>query len=411
MSATVALLILLDNCEHLRRRMRAGRAGIASSRAARVRAGIKPRAVACRRRSDLSRFLRCRSPDRATHAEGLSQFESVRLFIDRATAAHPVFRAHRTRMQRRWPTICRRLDGIPLAIELAAACVRSMSVERVATRLSDRFQLLSGGDAYRAAKTADVARADRLELRPARGSGARAAAQARGVRGWMDGRRGRGVGAATTSTPSREVLTVLTRLVEKSLVVLDADGERYRLLDTIREYSRERLDAAGEATTHASASSRTSTSMYAERVFPELVRRARRWTGWRGSIAISTIFSLRTRRVSNVRDGGNLDLRLVHAIKPYYYNRGLLGLALRMTTEALDHPGAAARDFLRCRGLFDAGQLCSFMGRYETAHPLSRGKPRDRARDRRSSARRVRVAAARNGDARPGRCIRPRTAT
>ena len=106
--------------------------------------------------------------------------------------------------------------------------------------------------------------------------------------------------------------------------------------------------------------------MYVERAFPELFGEQR--ATWIGHLdrELDNVLAAHAWCANEPR-GGPLDLRLVHAIKPYYYHRGLLGLALRITTEALEHPGAAARDFLRCRGLFDAGQLCSFMGQYAIA--------------------------------------------
>ena len=73
------------------------------------------------------------------------QYEAVRLFVERAAAAQPAFRVTAQNAPA-VAEICRRLDGIPLAIELAAARVRALSVEKIAERLSDRFRLLTGGD-------------------------------------------------------------------------------------------------------------------------------------------------------------------------------------------------------------------------------------------------------------------------
>ena len=89
--------------------------------------------------------------------------------------------------------ICHRLDGIPLALELAAARVRAMSVDKIAERLSDRFRLLSGGDRTALAAAADVARADRLELRPPHGRRSCVVPPPRGIRGRLHARsRGKG---------------------------------------------------------------------------------------------------------------------------------------------------------------------------------------------------------------------------
>ena len=84
----------------------------------------------------------------ARRRQQLTQYEAVRLFVDRATAAR-----RRSRSPSRTPPavaeICRRLDGIPLAIELAAARVRALSVDSIAARLDDRFRLLTGATGRR----------------------------------------------------------------------------------------------------------------------------------------------------------------------------------------------------------------------------------------------------------------------
>ena len=106
--------------------------------------------------------------------------------------------------RRRWAEICRRLDGIPLALELAAARVRVFSVAQIAARLDDRFRAPDRRPADGAAPPADPAGDGRLELRPARGAGAGPPAPAVGVRRGLDvrGRRGRGRGRRRSS-PTR----------------------------------------------------------------------------------------------------------------------------------------------------------------------------------------------------------------
>jgi non-specific serine/threonine protein kinase len=295
--------------------------------------------------------------------EYLAQYESVRLFVERAMAARPSF-ALNDQTGASIAGICRRLDGIPLAIELAAARVRSLSLDRIAARLSDRFQLLTDGD-----RTA-LPRQQTLRALIDWSYGLldeRERALLRSLAVFAGGLTVEAAEAVAdeTSAPKSDVLDLLTRLVEKSLVVLDADRERYSLLDTIREYARQKLEAAGE-TRAARERHRDYFIEYAE-LLPRLYGEEQaRW------------FALLDRDLDNVLaahacclddplGGGERALRLVYAIKPYYYNRGLLGLALRITSEALEHPGALARNLMRCRGLFDAGQLCSLMGRYESA--------------------------------------------
>ena len=95
------------------------------------------------------------SAQEAFTPETLSRYEAVRLFVDRATAAQPAFRITLQNAPA-VAQICHRLDGIPLALELAAARVRALSVEKIAERLSDRFRLLDRRQPHRAAAPADV---------------------------------------------------------------------------------------------------------------------------------------------------------------------------------------------------------------------------------------------------------------
>jgi len=359
-----SLLIVLDNCEHLV-------AACAEVTRVLLQAGPRIRILATSREPlHIAGEVTYVVPSLPTPDAGadvtldhLSQFDAVRLFTDRAMAARPEF-AITEQTASGVADICRRLDGIPLAIELAAARVRSMSVDRIAMRLSDRFQLLSGGDRTALPRQQtlralidwsfdlldDRERALLRRLAVFAGGLTVEAAEATGREGIvLEG----------------DVLELLTRLVEKSLVVLDADGERYRLLETIREYALQRLEDAGE-TAATRTRHRDHFLDYVERIFPELFGEQRVVWFARLDRELDNILAAHA-WCSSEPDGGQLDLRLVHAIKPYYYNRGLLGLALRITTEALAHPGAAQRNFLRCLGLFDAGQLCSFMGRYTIA--------------------------------------------
>ncbi len=109
--------------------------------------GVQPRALQHRGRNDLygAAAFRARSRKAGSPLASILQFEAVRLFVERATAVQPSFRLS----EQNAPAvveICRRLDGIPLALELAAARVRALSVEQIAARVNDRFRLLTTGD-------------------------------------------------------------------------------------------------------------------------------------------------------------------------------------------------------------------------------------------------------------------------
>jgi predicted ATPase len=177
---------------------------------------------------------------------GLSQYESIQLFLERAVGAFPSFRLT-PRNARAVVQICNRLDGIPLAIEMAAARLKALSVEQIADRLDDTFRLLTAGS-----RTA-LPRHQTL----------------RATLDWSynlltdDERRllnrlsvfagGFMLDAAEAVCEERSgaetaVLDLLMRLVEKSLVVADrqVDRVRYRLLEPIRQYARDKLVESGE---------------------------------------------------------------------------------------------------------------------------------------------------------------------
>ena len=166
--------------------------------------------------------------------------DAVELFMLRASAAAPDFDASAADLAA-VAQICRRLDGLPLAIELAAARLRVLSLEQIATRLADRFRLLRSGQrtleaavawSYDLLTDAERELFVRMAVFPADFSLEAAEMVA------SDAVVGEG-----------DVLDLLTRLVEKSLVTTVISGEscRYRLLETLREYALARLDERGEA--------------------------------------------------------------------------------------------------------------------------------------------------------------------
>jgi non-specific serine/threonine protein kinase len=166
--------------------------------------------------------------------------EAVRLFVDRAAVVRPGF-ALTARTVAPVVQICSRLDGIPLAIELAAARVKVLTVDQIAERLQDRFRLLTGGSrtALPRQRTLQamidwsydlLSEAERSLLQSLAifaGSFTLEAAEAVGGEG--------------------DMLDLLSQLVEKSLVEADDRGTevRYRLLETVRQYAVERLEADG----------------------------------------------------------------------------------------------------------------------------------------------------------------------
>ncbi len=176
----------------------------------------------------------------------LAAHEAIRLFADRAAAVRPGFALDAANSGAA-VRLCRTLDGMPLAIELAAARVGALSVEQIAARLSDRFGLLASGDRTAPLRQqtlrAAVDWSYELLTEPEQLLLRRLAV----LHGWnLDMAE---QVCADAAIPADQVLDLLAALIDKSLVTLDAELEgdaRYRLLDTIREYATGRLSASGE---------------------------------------------------------------------------------------------------------------------------------------------------------------------
>jgi predicted ATPase/DNA-binding CsgD family transcriptional regulator len=177
------------------------------------------------------------SPGGDDRAEVLLRSEAVRLFIDRARLAQPSFRLERA-ISSELAELSVRLEGIPLAIELAAGLADAMTVSEIRERLNDRFRLLTGGSRNSVSRHQTLRQAVDWSydlLSPAE--------QALFVRlaifaGGFDAKAAEAVGG-----PDR--LPTLVRLIDKSLVVAEARGlpsMRYRLLDTLREYAFDKLE-------------------------------------------------------------------------------------------------------------------------------------------------------------------------
>ncbi|HKE38860.1 MAG TPA: tetratricopeptide repeat protein [Casimicrobiaceae bacterium] len=358
------LLIILDNCEHLiascaelaKQILRAGRQlkVLASSREALHVAGEAIYAVPA---------LAVPDPYHKFIHTALTQYAAARLFIDRAVAAQPAF-ALSERNATAVADVCQRLDGIPLAIELAAARVRAMSVEEIATRLTDRFRLLARGDrtalprqqtlralidwSYDLLTESERTLFQRLSVFA--GGWTLEAAEAVGAGGNLG---------------AESVLELLTNLVEKSLAMLDPDRGRYRMLETVREYAQDRFSKTGEGPEVRTRHLDFYLAL-AEKARPELM--GPQQATWLATLDLEreNLLSAHT-WCSSAESGAERGLRLTGATKQYWITRGLLGLGHRLCVEALARTASQDRTIERCLGLFHAGQVSSFMGSYEEA--------------------------------------------
>jgi len=234
------LLLVIDNCEHLV-------SACASLADALLRGAPELRILTTSREALHIRgeqtypVLPLAAPDRKAGLDVLLRSEAVQLFLERARLQRPSF----TLTDRDAPAmaeICARLDGIPLALELAAARMRSLSIGEINTRLQDRFKLLTGGSrvalerqqtlralvswSYDLLREQEQMLLDRLSV----------------FAGGFNLQAAEAVCSAEPLAPD-DVIDLLDSLVEKSLVMVDQDdgASRYGLLETIREFAREHL--------------------------------------------------------------------------------------------------------------------------------------------------------------------------
>ena len=357
------LLVILDNCEHVLE------AAAALARELLV-AGPGVRIVATSREplrvaGEVTypiEGLAVPDPEAQGGPEAAAGSDAVRLFVDRASAAHPSFALN----ERTLPAvaeICARLDGIPLAIELAAARVRSLPVDEIAARMQDRFRLVTTTDSTvpQRQRTLRALIDWSHDLLP---PDERALFHRLSIfaGGWtLEAAEAVCAGPA----PGEDGVQLLTHLVERSLATLDEESGRYGLLEVVRQYAQEKLEESG-----ATPATRERHADYylalAEATVPRLV--GPQQGEWLAKLDLERENMLEAHLQLRGRPGtGEPGLRLASALRFYWINRGLLELGHRVMEEALAHPGVEALSGPRMLTLFHAGQLLYVMGRYAEA--------------------------------------------
>ena len=344
------MLVVLDNCEHLLDASAALVVALLGGVPAADAVGHQPRADRRGRRSELAGAVAVagRRSHRTVHRPGPPR--SARL------------RRHR-RQRRGGGRNLPRLDGLPLAIELAAARVRALSLAEILDSLHDRFRLLTGGarTAVRRQQTlrASVDWSHALLTEPERVLFRRLAA----FMGGFDLDAAQAV-AGGGEVERYQVLDQLTLLVDKSLVVADDSRgrTRYRLLETVRQYAQEKLGESGEADAVRSRHRDHYTSMAAA------ARRAGR------HVIMSSVIEQAEIEIDNLRaafawsrENSDIELALTLAssLQPLWLARGRLREGLAWFDAALadldaQHPEVAAA--VRARALADKAVLDTMGG-------------------------------------------------
>ncbi len=306
--------------------------------------------------------------DREPTVAELMRCEAVRLFLDRARARLPAFELTEENAAST-VSVCRRLDGIPLAIELATARMGALAVEQVAERLEDSLGLLTGG-----ARTLDprqqTMRATLAWSHDLLGERERELFRRLSVfaGGWTLEAAGAVCGEDDTGRDG--VLDLLSRLVDKSLVVAEAtEGAlRYRMLEPVRQYGQERLEARGEAY----AVRRRHAFWYLE-----LAKGAEPWLrGARQEVWLRRLESehdnLRAALKWALESGeAELGLWFGGALGEFWYMRGYLSEGRRWLEAALANSDDASRAPARTKALARAGWIAWEQGDYERSVSLS----------------------------------------
>ncbi len=288
--------------------------------------------------------------------ERLTQFEAVRLFIDRATIARPAFQLSNENVHL-VAQICWRLDGIPLAIELAAARIRVLTLQQIVERLDDRFHLLTTGSRTAVARQQTLRSlidwSHDLLTEPERTLFRRLSVFA----------RGRTLDAieevcSCHSLQSFEIVDLLTQLVDKSLVYVEKtipQGARYYMLESIYDYADEKLREAGEQ--DAFRVRHLDYFMeFLEKAAAEL--RGPRQKEWLERLELEDI-NMRFGVEASLEIPGQVTkgMRLLTAAQRFVEVRGLFKEARDHVDKLLVHPEAEARDAVRARALAVAGRL------------------------------------------------------
>jgi predicted ATPase/DNA-binding CsgD family transcriptional regulator len=363
------MLLVLDNCEHLidvcaalaeRLLMGCPRVRLLATSRERLRIGAET----------IWRVPSLPGPDpRATIGlEDLVTYPAVELFVERAQALQPDFALSPATVSS-MAGICARLEGLPLALELAAARVSALSLAQILERLDDSFRVLFGGS--RSAPTRQQTLRATLDwshdlLSAAEQAVFRRLAVFSG--GWS--LEAAEVVCTDPTIPSANVLELLTHLVDKSLVVVAEDERirrsRYRLLEPIRQYARDQLVASGELDLVA----RQHAAFFL--AFAEPLGREAGVGGARRDAAADAIVAdygnllAALRRALDTRDA-ELALRLAWSLEFVWKWRLPIGEGRPWVEEVLALPGAEAPTPARAVSLLTAAQLAWGRGDYAAA--------------------------------------------
>jgi predicted ATPase/DNA-binding CsgD family transcriptional regulator len=378
---TRRLLILLDNCEHL--------VGACAELADRLLRECPALRILATSREPLGipgetiwPVPPLPVPDQRVvmGTDEIGASAAVSLFVDRAHLVLPTF-VLGDRNAQVVAEICRRLDGIPLAIELAAARLRSLGVVEIAERLDDRFRFLTTElrtivprqQTLRATVDWSYELLEDPERRLLRAlavfAGGWSLEAIEGVGCWVSDVGGSSTPSPNTQNPEPETLEVLAHLVDRSLVLADSQHgrARYRLLETIRQYGLEKLRERGEEPALRARHCDWFLAL-AERAGPAL--RGPDQAAWVERLELEHD-NLRAALGWAVEVGdAERGLRMARALWRFWSYRGYLTEGRRWLDAVLALATTAKRSAMLAEVLFAAGRMLHQQGEYASANQL-----------------------------------------
>jgi predicted ATPase/DNA-binding SARP family transcriptional activator len=297
--------------------------------------------------------------------ERLLDFASVKLFLDRAQLSRPDFQLT-SRNSEVVASICARLDGLPLALELAAAWSSSLSPAQILERLAHRFDFLVGRKRGRAARHASLRAAIEWSFQLLTSAQRNMFSRLSVFRGGWTAE------AAAYVCEDSEALETLSSLLNRSLIVMDEaqdnseDLLRYRLLESLREYSAEQLsdqDTSAAKRRHLLWFAMWSNEANSSWSGTEQQRWLQRVHLEQENIRAAIQFSVNDEDPSSVTIG----MEIMVNLGQYWSLRGNLNDARATFTQFIEHPGTQEGDVWRARALVIAGGLAGFQEEWGVA--------------------------------------------
>jgi predicted ATPase/class 3 adenylate cyclase len=363
-----SMLVLLDNCEHVIDAC-AKLADTLLRNCPNIRLLVTSREPLGIDGERVHRVPPLDTPADDDDVETIHSTEAVRLFVDRA-AQHGVTLTWDERTASVAGSICRRLDGSPLAIELAAARLPVMSVIELDARLDQRFAILTGGSRAALPRQQTLLAMLDWSWELLNGAERHVLARLSVFAGGFDLAAAEAVAAAEADADVLlgQIVGHLGALVDKNLVQFEGSGGRpvrYRLLETVRQYAERQLESLGPAADAARSAHRNQYVALAEAATAQLVGRDQ--SEWLdrldlelGNIRAAIAYSLKRRDPTP-------GIRLAAALREFWKTRGHATEGIEALRALLDLPTQQEQTLLRARGLAAAAYLLEQSGGYTTA--------------------------------------------